>query len=359
MIITIIVGIIAVLFGWLAKFKNVRFGLWISFAFIFLFLALRYNFGNDYKEYLDRFLEINRYSSINFFDKTFNFEPGWIALCRLFRPVGFFGMTAVLAMLNCFIYYRFIKNYVPVRYYWLAIFLYVFSSGFMLTHASAMRQSLTINIFLFSLPYIYNKKALRYLLCISLAMLFHTAAIILAPIYLLGVFNWKINKVTATAIYSVFILLFIYGKAFMPIINQVVSDKFKRYEAYLQSGASELTTGLGVLFLSIILILALYYAQFQNKEYTLLFKLFILGMMFIPLSFMLIMLGRIEMYFAPIGITILPIIVSDIKNRLTRVTLVVFIICFTLYGFIQFYKSPIWHDAFITYQTIFSAPEFY
>jgi len=127
----------------------------------------------------------------------------------------------------------------------------------------------------------------------------------------------------------------------------------------LQSGASELTTGLGVLFLSIILILALYYAQFQNKEYTLLFKLFILGMMFIPLSFMLIMLGRIEMYFAPIGITILPIIVSDIKNRLTRVTLVVFIICFTLYGFIQFYKSPIWHDAFITYQTIFSAPEFY
>lgn len=266
MIITIIVGIIAVLFGWLAKFKNAKFGLGLSFGFIFLFLALRYNFGNDYKGYLDGFLEINRYSAINLFDKALPYEPGWIALCRLFRPIGFFGMTAILALFNCFVYYRFIKNFVPVRYYWLAVFLYIFSAGLMLTHSSAMRQSVAINIFLYSLPYLYKKKALGYFLCIGVASLFHTAALILVPIFLVGVFNWEINKTTAAAVFAVFIVLFVYGKVLMPIMTQIVSDKFERYEVYLQSGAAELTTGLGLLFLSIILILALYYAKFQEKK---------------------------------------------------------------------------------------------
>jgi hypothetical protein len=84
MIATIIMGIFAVSFAFLAKYKNFRYGLEISFSLIFLFLALRYNFGNDYSSYLDRFIDINKYSTVDYFDKFYRVEPGWIFLCRIF-----------------------------------------------------------------------------------------------------------------------------------------------------------------------------------------------------------------------------------------------------------------------------------
>lgn len=359
MIIAIAVGAISVLFSWLARFKNTQFGLWVSFASIFLFLALRYNFGNDYQAYLDRFIEINSYSGFNILDKTINQELGWILLCRIFKPIGFFGMTAVIAAFNCFVYFQFIKRYVPIRYYWLAVFLYVFSPGFMLIHSSAMRQSLAINLFLLSLPYLIKKKALGYFLFIGLASLFHFSALILAPVYLIGLFNFRIKISAGIALLSIFIFLFIYGKIFLPYIERIVSEKIVSYEVYVHSGGAELTTGLGVLFLALLLLLTVYYDRFQQGDRALLFKLNILNLMFVPLGLIIMMLGRIGMYFAPASIAVLPIIVSTSRNRLTKIAVSTALICFTLYGFYQFFQSPIWRDAFMTYHTIFSAPEIY
>jgi hypothetical protein len=78
MIVTIIVGLFAVLFAYLAKYKNAQWGLKVSFFIIFFFLALRYNFGNDYEVYLKIFLEISQYNYINF--AVINIEPGWVVL---------------------------------------------------------------------------------------------------------------------------------------------------------------------------------------------------------------------------------------------------------------------------------------
>ena len=197
-----ILNIFVVFFAYQARHKRTEFFLKVSFGLIFLFLALRYNYGNDYSAYLKGFLEVNRVETIDYFDKYWHFDPGWIFLCRIFGPFGFFAMMAVLALFNCFVYYRFIRKYVPPAYYWFAVFFYVFNPYFMLVHSSAMRQSLAISLFIFSIDYIYKKDALRYFLCIGLAALFHTSALVLLPIYLLGVFDWKINKITAVSIFS-------------------------------------------------------------------------------------------------------------------------------------------------------------
>ncbi len=151
-----ILNIIVVLFAYLARYRRTKFGLKVSFFLIFLFLALRYDYGNDYPGYLKHFLVINQYAWIDYFGKSLQFEPGWTFLCRLFEPLGFFAMTAVLALFNCVVYYRFIKKYVPPAYYWFAVFLYVFTPGFMLIHSSAMRQSVAITLFIFSIDYLYK-----------------------------------------------------------------------------------------------------------------------------------------------------------------------------------------------------------
>ena len=140
MIVTIILGFFSVLFAFLAKYKNVMWGLKASFTLIFLFLSLRYNFGNDYKAYLEAFYNNYGYSSIDFFDKSNQFESGWMFLNYLFQPFGFFAMTAVLAFFHCMVLYNIVNKFVPKKQQWFAVFIYVFNPYFMLVYSSAMRD---------------------------------------------------------------------------------------------------------------------------------------------------------------------------------------------------------------------------
>lgn len=357
MIATIILGIFAVLFAFLAKYKNFRYGLEISFFLIFLFLALRYNFGNDYSSYLKGFIDINRYSPVDYFDKYYRVEPGWIFLCRIFKPLGFFVMIAVLALFNCLVYYRFIKKYVPINYYWLAIFLYIFNPGFMLIHSSAMRQSIAIALFIFSLDYLYKKDAIRYFLCIGIASLFHTSALILLPVYLLGILNWKINKVTGVIFFSFFVSLFIFRESLRPYLSQFISNNFERYEVYQTAGV--ISTGLVALYLSGLLILTLYYERFQNRKTAFIFKIAIIGFIFIPLNLLIQLISRVGMYFVPATLIAYPIILMNLKKHIYKTIFLFLLIFMTTYQFFAFFNSEVWKDAFGIYQTIFSAPKLY
>src|SRR5665213_2396527 len=182
-------------------------------------------------------------------------------MCRAFKSLGFFAMIIFLALINSVAYYRFIKRYVPLQYYWLAVFIYVFYPGFMLVNASAMRQSLAIAIFITAIPYIYRKDAVRYFLFIGMAWLFHSSALILLPLYFLGYVNWKINKIAGVIIVTIFLSLFLVQNSLLPYLNQFINTYFERYETY--QGGTVVGSGLGVLYFSGLFILVLYYERFQ------------------------------------------------------------------------------------------------
>lgn len=367
MITVAILNIIVVFCAFLAQHKRTESLLKASFILIFLFLALRYDYGNDYRGYLVFFSEDNlldtdlldyyRGDSIDYYSKHGGFEPGWVFLCCLFKPFGFFTMTAVLALFNCFVYYRFIKKYVPPAYYWFAVFLYVFSPGFMLVHSSTMRQSVAIALFIFSIDYLYKKDAIRYFLCIGLASLFHTSALILLPVYLLGLFNWKINGLMAVSIFSLFIFLFLFGESLVSGLNLFIINYFERYEVY-QEG-SEIGTGLGVVFYSLLFALVLFYERLQTREHALLFKIAVLSYFFIPLSLLIMLISRVGMYSEPATLVVFPVILLNIKNPVVRNLILFLILFFTLYLFYTFFQSDTYREAFGTYKTIFSSPEIY
>ncbi len=357
MIATIILGLFSVIFAYLVKYKNFHWGLKLSFALIFLFLSLRYNFGNDYKAYFNAFIEINRNSQIDIFNKTQQFEPGWVLLNWLFRSFGFFAMTAVLALLNCLIYYRFFKKYVPTKYYWLATFLYIFNPEFMLIHSSAMRQSIAIMLFVFSLDYLYQKNAIRYFLCIGVAALFHSSALILLPIYLLGLWNWKISKVQRVIFASLYVSLFLFGESLLPFLKQFINKYFVKYNIYQNTGVT--STGLGFLFLFAMLILTLYFEKYQNQRTSLIFKIAMINFIFMPLNLLIYSIARVRMYFAPATIIVYPFILLNMKKSIGRIILFILLFIFTIYGFFQFFYSDTWKDYFGIYQTIFSAQKWY
>jgi hypothetical protein len=353
---TILLGLFSVIFAYLAKYNNIRWGLKVSFFLIFLFLALRYNFGNDYQAYFNAFTEIGRNSQINFFDKAQQFEPGWVFINWLFRPFGFFALTAALALINCLIYYQFIKKYVPVEYYWLSTFLYVFNPEFMLIHSSAMRQSVAIMLFVFSLDYLHEKKALRYFLCIGLASLFHFSALILLPVYLVGFYKREISSLFKGLIVSLYISLFLFGTSVLPLLKQFISAYFEKYSIYQTAGAA--STGLGFAYLFAMLILTLYFEKYQNSKTAIIFKIAVINFIFMPLNLLILLIARVRMYFAPATLIVYPIILLSIKKPLGKAIFLTFLLVFTLYGFFQFFYSETWKEYFRIYQTIFAAPQF-
>ena len=358
MITVIIVGILAVLFEYLAQFKKTKNGLKVSFFLIFLFLAFRYDLGNDYKAYLEKFQFLDSFGLENYlnWEKT---EKGWTYLSYIFLPFGFFAMVATLALFNCLIYYNFIRRYVPTNFYWLAVFIYIFNPYLMLIHASAMRQSLAISLVVLSFNYLYKKDFLRFILIILISSYFHTSALITLIFIPLTIYPWKINLKVGIIFCSIFIILFGAGSLVMASTNDFFQLFLIRYEHHLENDI-ELNQGigLGVAFQFIILMVTLYYARFQNKEGDTLFKIYIISFLFIPLSLYIWLIARIGLYFTIFSIAVIPIIVAGIKNKLLRKIVPIVFIAFTLFNFFIFFQSEVWIEDFGVYKSIIPNIEF-
>ena len=122
MITVTIFNVIAVLYSYLSRYKRSELWLKITFFIIFLLIALRYNYGNDYPAYMKGFYKINDLSQIDYFDQSWHFEPGWIFLCRLFEPFGFSALVAFVSLLFCFVFYKIISKFVQPKYHWFSVF---------------------------------------------------------------------------------------------------------------------------------------------------------------------------------------------------------------------------------------------
>lgn len=362
MIGTLVFSIIAIFFAWLEDNKTNRHGLKFSLFTIFLYLALRYDFGNDYMHYLEMFNQINKFENINELSVTIKGnEFGWLYLNRIFKPLGFFTMTAVLAAFNCYVIYRFIKKYVPAKHYWFAVFLYTFQVSQMLILSTAMRQAVAVSFFILAIDYIIQKKPFKYIFFIFIATLFHTSAAILLPLILISYINWKIKFVHIILVFVVFLIPIYFFKDITAYINVFVSQYFDTYSYYLEnaSGASISEIGLGFFLNTFIYFVIMYNSQFEiDFEKSIFFKIAIISFIIIPLGFGVQLIGRLNFYFMPALLIVFPIVFTKMK-KIFRMVYVATVMLFVLYNFYMFFNEGVYKIPFRTYQTIFSAPNWY
>lgn len=354
---TIILGLISTYFAYLSRYKKYNWGLKLSFVLIFLFLALRFNFGNDYQAYLMRFdLYKSEKISYDLFSYDF-FEPGWILLNWLFKKLGFFSMNFFLAFLSSIIYYRFIVKYVLPKYYWLAVFFYVFNINLLLIQLSAMRQTIAIILFVFSIDFLNENKMLKYILCIVLASFFHYSSILLLALFFLILYKKKIGTYGTFVIFLFYLFIIFGSNIFAPYINNFVRLFYTKYEFYQEKGT--INSGLGYVYYSIILILILYLEKRQNKEVRLVSKIAILSILLIPLSQVLDIMGRFYIYLAPASIVAYPNLISEIQKPLNKIIICTIMCAFTLFQFFQFFYSDVYNEYYMNYNTIFLSPKWY
>lgn len=350
-------GIAVVFFAYLARFKHSSMWLKLSFILIFFLLALRYDYGNDYKAYLLDFIDINRHDIIDYFSSDLYYDPGWLLLCRLFKPFGFFAMVATLSAFLCFVYYRFTEKYVPPQFYWLSVLVFYYSPDIMLVQSTAMRQSIAIALFIFSIGYIFKKDLIRYVLCIALASAFHASILILLPVYFLGLYNKKIPTPAIIVCVLMYAAAFVMHSSILQFINLFAGTYFEKYTRFQE--ASSVSSGLGVAFQSVILLMILFLEKNQAREVGLVFKIAALGYIFIPLSLAIMMLVRMGFYFQPAAIVVYPYLVSSIKLKPISRLVLILLLFITAYNYYSFFQSDVWKIPFGTYKTIFESPVFY
>jgi hypothetical protein len=267
--------------------------------------------------------------------------------------------------------YRFIRNFVPAPYQWLAMFLYTFDPYLLLVPASAMRQNIAILIFLLGIEFLYKKRLGGYFLLAAAAWSFHQSALVLIPIAALIFFNIRINKFFAVLCVCIYATLYVYGEPVFSFVTRTTGVWLEKYEAYQGGGSATINMGLGVAYSIFLFVSVLYFAGIEAKDEgvlpdqaglfanqaarRLLFKLAIMTFMFTPLSFQLAMVSRINMYFTPVMIAVYPIIALTTRNALYRLMFLGSLIPFTLYSYVVFFSNPVWVRKFGTYQTIFTA----
>lgn len=355
---TIVIGLLCVVLAYLARYKQLSWTFPAAMMILFVFLAIRYYWGNDYQQYIDKFTIYNSMEWFDYSDSDERWEIGWIFLYRLFKPFGFFSLVIVLTAFEIIVYYWFIKKYVPRRWYWFAIFLYVFNPYFMLVQASMMRQTLAMCIVLLSIPYIFKKRFVVAALIVVFASLFHSSAMVLLPIVFLGYLNWRLGKRGVIIGVSLFLAILVFRTIVFSLLENTLSTLgLGKYTYYLEEGkeTSELATGIGFIYQIFMMILVLYYEKDQNREDALLFKLTALSFLFIPLGFVAQLVARLGMYLQIPMLAAYPLMVRSIDNRIVRVGILLLIMVFVVYDFHVFFNSEIYGDFYIEYRTIFES----
>jgi transmembrane protein EpsG len=352
----------ATLFAKLNSFNYHKNGLRYSIFIIFIFLSIRYNFGNDYNSYLNLFYNINKSPDFSLTDfQVKGNEFGWIYINHLFEPYGFFAMLIFLAGFSCFVLYRFIKKYVEPKYYWWAIFIYTFQPYHMIVLSSAMRQAVAVSFFLISIDFLIAKKPFHYIGIVLLGTLFHSTAYFLLPLVLLSYFNFQIKKKNIILILTIFIGLFFFLGDFFIQAQIFISNYFENeYTAYMEFEEQESKIGLGFILNFIINIITLYYLKHQKSTWkTIISNIIVISFLLIPLSFSIPIITRLNFYLTPLLIVVYPIVFENIKEKNNRYIFMLLISIFTIYQFIYFFYSETWTKHFFEYKTIFSSPTFF
>lgn len=217
----------------------------ICFFILFIFSAIRFDIGSDFRWYYNLAVK-NNYLEYNFFisakeviekAKILNEIDLWFLWQYLrieffnkilYRIVWYLEFPQLIVIFYSFIILFFIKKGLEdkrIYNYNSWIFFYTFPLFYFQT-LTIMRQWCAIAIIFYSYKYIENKKIFKFIICVIVASLFHETAIFLIIIYFLQyvIIDKKIHLL-------IFLLSFFSLKIIKSVflLNLPVISKYKVY----------------------------------------------------------------------------------------------------------------------------------
>jgi hypothetical protein len=316
----------------------------VSFTFIILllFLAFRYNYGNDYMAYFSIHQALNAG------------QPAWGGSDILFKLINiiipnFYIYIFVISLFYMFIIYYLIQNNLKLSDYWFSLLILLLNPYLFLIHLSSIRQTIAICVIVISVKFIIEKKLLYFLFTVLIAAGFHASAIIILPFYFL--LNQSKIKMRWIIIYLVTIIILLVSPIFELIASNIMAY-FPQYQHYLTSDSTSSLRS-SIVTSIILFIVLLNINKMEGKE-IIFGKLALVALALSILSYKLTMLARIGMYFDIYLIIALPVICRKIENTVLRYLVYAAIISIYFFRYISFFSNPMWQEYYSTYHTVFS-----
>lgn len=327
--------------------------IFFSFTAMVLVAGIRYNVGTDFLMYEKFFFKIHR---ISLFSKSFEFA--FILLCkviRLFSNNSVYLFIAIAIWIYYFIYTISIRN---CRLYDLAIFLFV-AFGFFTSSLNILRQWMSIVLLFKAFELFANNKKIG-LLFIVLAILSHYTILYCIPLFLI-IYFLKRNGIRITII-AIGLCMYPFITKMFTILGKIIiylglNQKYIKYF----SGSNIINTSIFVMPLFTLITYVLYYLFLRNKIYTdkkqenfdrFMVNFTVIGFIVSIFGTRVHLFQRLQYYFCPAIIFIIPKIVENMKKENNRKIALIFCtimgMVFYIYSLKQNGGEP------LPYQTIFS-----
>ena len=311
-------------------------------AFIFtllgVFLAIRYQVGNDYAEYYVIFNQISEGTYDSYF------EPGFVFFYKLFDSPELF--LAVLSITSVFILYR-VFNYFSTNHFYVSLFLY-YSVFLIIFNIHLIRQGVAIAIILLSFTYLHQKKYIKFVLLVLLAANFHKSALIALPFaFVIGLELTKNTRliIFGIAIFSYLVFTFFKSEFFAVLSIIPITRRFASVYNNLRY-SSGYGISMGLLF-DVALFLFLNTRKNLNDKQLFLLNIFLCSI-FISIAFNSFNVAlRLGYYFRMVSVFLFVSLIN-VRPKL------VFYMFLILYSGYYLHNNLYKGNAVLEYQTIFN-----
>lgn len=354
------VNVIAVLIVMLGRRFRMGNPLLVACWMLILFFGFRENYGNDVPMYEKTFRMINaEYVQLINEHWVGRLEIGWKLLNQFFRPFGFQTMLFFLTAVQFLTVYKLIHKYVSPRNEWIVFAFYLFSSSMMLVQLSMLRQGLSMNVVALGLPYLFDKKYVKFFLAVLLATSFHTSAwVALGLIFIpwLTKLPWKVVALTAI---GMFVALFFLRLALQSVMSSMLeTDEFSRYQWYASKKygtTAEIGTGIGFMANMVVFAFVLYINKYIKPQRRFFNYSYVANYLCIPLSFLVQTISRLGMYYSFVGLPVIADMadVCRMRRRYVERAVMFMFAAQTLYDYFKFFYSDIFREHYLVYHSIF------
>lgn len=311
-----------------------------TFIILFMFMALRFDYGNDYMSYFNNHKLMNAGLS------------GWGADDFLFHTLNiaipnFFVLITLTSLFYLIVIWYLIKNNLNVNQYGFAVLLLLINPYLFLIHLSSLRQTLALCFFVFAVNFAVKRKLIYYIAFLLLATGMHSSAIILFPLYFM-LTDKPFNKK------HLFMTMLILGLLlFTPVFNIIVNKSLEylpiHYKYYYNQGLhnSVRATIISSFYLFFI---AINLEKLRGKE-IIYGKLSLIATVLSVLAIKVSMITRVGLYFDLFLIITIPQIFSRFETKIYKYMLFLALVGIYLLRYYSFFTTPLW-ESFRHYQTI-------
>lgn len=323
-----------IIFIILILLKNNKYNNIFSFIILFLFMGSRYEIGSDWELYysIAQKIEYLDYSIFYpFWNEISPIQYGWGELYRyfnfeisnrvLYKIVWFFKCPQLIIYIYSFLILIFIKLGLKnikkeyIKYSWILFFSF---QEFFLLDLNLMRQAVAISIIFFSYKYIIKENKSKFIICILVAMSFHTSAILCIFLYLVNYLN-SISRKTMIILY--FLCYFVKDITLIILKNSTfIPDKYIGYLQQTFSGGIKINYLLNLLGIFFIIFIA---NKYETRKLVIIILIgFYINIIFKGTGFLVI---RTRVYFLIFSLYMTPLLY---KNKIRKY--IFYICCFIL-----------------------------